>query len=188
MTVPRASIPTLRSYLGALSSQKTTSTSTNRGLYSLTGGLTENDQAVEDVVNALVDVVDAMPEETVTRGYTSVTTDIFSHLMVASTTETAWSLDIGSGVAASYLITAHVSAVSDDFQDFANFVIEYAVYWNGTTVAQIAAPTAVMTAETAPAASAATLDVSGTTIRLRVGVTADWRFGGRIEITKVAFA
>lgn len=187
MTVPRASIPTLRSYLGALSSQKTTSTSTNRGLYSLTGGLTENDQAVEDVVNALVEVVDAMPEETITRGYTSITTDVFSYLMGPGTTETAWSLDIGSGVSASYLITAHVCAVSDDGLDFANFVLEYAVYWNGSSALQLAAPTSVLSAETAPASSGATLDVSGTTIRLRVGPTQEWRYGGRVEITKVAF-
>lgn len=186
MTI-RATTPTLRSYLGALSSQKTTSTSTNRGLYSLTGGLTENDQAVEDVVNALVDIVDAMPEETITRGKTSVTTDIFSYTLTASTTETAWSLDIGSGVSAVYQFFVHVAAVSDDGLDFSSYIITYSVYWNGTTVSQIAAAVVGPNDETSPASSAATMDVSGTTVRLRVGVTADWRFGGQIQITKVAF-
>ena len=177
----------LRALAGMLGCRATTSTSTNRGIPSLTGAIAESDVDVQTVVNALVEAVDVMPEETVTRGNTSVTTDIFSHQMAASTTETAWSLDIGSGVSASYLITAHVCAVSDDGLDFANFVLEYAVYWNGSSALQLAAPTSVLSAETAPASSGATLDVSGTTIRLRVGPTQEWRYGGRVEITKVAF-
>lgn len=176
----------LRALAGMLGCRASTSTSTNRGIPSLTGAIAESDVDVQTVVNALVEAVDVMPEETVTRGNTSVTTDIFSHQMAASTTETAWSLDIGSGVSAAYQITANVTAVSDDGIEFASYVIIYSVYWNGVTATQMAAPTAAVTEETSPASSAATMDVSGTTIRLRVGVTADWRFGGHLTVVKVA--
>lgn len=60
MTTPRASIPSLRSILGAIACRRTTTTSAVRGLYSLQGGLTETDIDVRDVVNALVDAVESL--------------------------------------------------------------------------------------------------------------------------------
>jgi len=59
MTTPRASLPSLRAYLGAIALSKTSATSVHRALYSLQGGLTQNDTDVRDVVNALVASFDA---------------------------------------------------------------------------------------------------------------------------------
>lgn len=62
MTTPRASLPSLRSFLGATACRKSTSVTVNRGLYTLIGGLTEHDTAVRDVVTAVVEEVDAIPD------------------------------------------------------------------------------------------------------------------------------
>lgn len=53
MTTPRAALPSLRAYLGSIACRKT-STANGIGLFSLEGALTESDQDVQDVVNALV--------------------------------------------------------------------------------------------------------------------------------------
>lgn len=63
MATPRAQLPTLRAFLGAIACRKTSTTSAIRGLYSLQGALTETDQDVQDVVNAIVEEL-----ETITGG------------------------------------------------------------------------------------------------------------------------
>lgn len=59
MTTPRAEKPTLRAFLGSIACRKSTSTTTNLGLFTLEGGLTESDQDVQSVVNAAIDALDA---------------------------------------------------------------------------------------------------------------------------------
>ena len=59
MTTPRASLPSLRAFLGAIALSKTPATTPNRGLSLLQGGLTQNDTDVRDVVNAVVSAVDS---------------------------------------------------------------------------------------------------------------------------------
>ena len=107
--------------------------------------------------------------------------------LVGGATETAWSLDIGSGASASYLFEFDVCAVSDDFVEHSAYKVIFAARWDGATVTQTAAAHAVITDETAPASSACTADISGTTIRLRVGTVADWRYGGTVRYTRTTF-
>ncbi len=187
MTTPRAALPTLRAFLGALTTRESAATTTNRGLSVLTGALAEGDVAVQAAINALNAIVDAMPEETVTRGRVSVTTDFVDYTVTAGATETAWSLDIGSGASASYLFEFDIAAVSDDGLDHSAYVVRFAVRWDGSAVSQTAAVSAEFTAETSGASSACTADISGTTVRLRVGPVADWRYGGTVRITKMEF-
>lgn len=59
MATPRASLPSLRAFLGAIALSKTTTTSPNLGLFSLLGGLTKNDCDVRDVVNAAIAALDS---------------------------------------------------------------------------------------------------------------------------------
>lgn len=65
-TIPQVQLPTLRGFLGAIALSISTTKSAVRGLYSLIGGLTQNDLAVASVVNALVTTVDG-----ITSGLTS---------------------------------------------------------------------------------------------------------------------
>jgi hypothetical protein len=58
MALPPVELPTLRAFLGAIALGKTTSQTTNRSLYKLQNGLTVNDVAVKEVVNAAIDVLD----------------------------------------------------------------------------------------------------------------------------------
>lgn len=66
MTTPRAALPSLRAFLGSIACRATTSTSTNLGLHSLEGALTESDQDVQDVVNAIVTALDPIGARAVT--------------------------------------------------------------------------------------------------------------------------
>lgn len=185
--MPDPTIPTLRAIVGLLTTRATATTTTNRGLSVLTGALTEGDVAVQAAINALSAIVDAMPEETVTRGKASQQVAFIDYTVTAGATETAWSKDIGSGVSASYLFEFDIAAVSDDGLDHSAYVVRFAVRWDGSTVSQTAAVSAEFTAETSGASSACTADISGTTIRLRVGPVADWRYGGTVRITKMEF-
>lgn len=187
MTTPRAALPTLRAFLGALTTRESAATTTNRGLAVLTGALAEGDVAVQDAINALSTIVDAMPEETITRGKASVKTAFVDYAVVAAATETAWSMDLGAGVSAAYLFEFDISAVSDDGLDFSTYKWFHSVSWDGSTVAQLAAPASVISVESSPASSACTSDISGTTIRIRVGTTAEWRYGGTVRVTKMEF-
>lgn len=181
-------IPTLRSIVGQMMMRRSSAPTTNRGLYTLLGALTNADLAVQGVINALVAAVESIGEETITRGKASLQTDFVDYTFYkAAATETAWSLDIGSGVAASYLFEFDIAAVSDDGLDHSAYVVRFAVRWDGSSVTQTAAVSAEFTAETDAAASACTADISGTTVRLRVGATADWRYGGVVRITKMEF-
>ena len=112
---------------------------------------------------------------------------IVNYVTATAGVETAWSLAIGSGVAATYMFEVHVTAVSDDSADASAYVIFYSVRWDGATLAQIAAPYVGPNDETTPALSSATMDVSGTSVRLRVGGTADWRYGGIVRYTRTTF-
>lgn len=185
MTTPV--LPTLRAIVGQMMMRLSTATTTNRGLAVLTGALSDADVVVQNAINALSDAVDAMPEETVTRGKASLQTDFVDYTVTAGATETAWSLDIGSGVSASYLFEFDIVAVADDGLDHSAYVVRFAVRWDGSSVTQTAAVSAEFTAETSGASSACTADISGTTVRLRVGATADWRYGGTVRITKMEF-
>ncbi len=188
MTTPRAALPTLRAFLGQLALVKTTAVSTYRSLFSLEGGLTQNDTDVSDVVNALVTAVDAIGAETVTRGKASVKTAFVDYeTLVGGATETAWSMDLGSGVSAAYIFDFDICAVSDDGLDFSTYKWFHSVSWDGSTVAQLAAPASVISVESAPASSACTSDISSNTIRIRVGTVAGWRYGGTVRITKMEF-
>lgn len=61
-TLPRVTLPTLRGFIGMTTVRKTTSVSANRSLYSIQGATTDPDEALQDVVNALVTEVDAIPD------------------------------------------------------------------------------------------------------------------------------
>lgn len=186
MTTPV--LPTLRAIVGQMMMRLSTATTTNRGLAVLTGALSDADVVVQNAINALSDAVDAMPEETVTRGKASVKTAFVAYeVVVGGATETAWSMDLGSGVSASYLFEFDIVAVADDGLDHSAYVVRFAVRWDGSSVTQTAAVSAEFTAETSGASSACTADISGTTVRLRVGATADWRYGGTVRITKMEF-
>ena len=112
---------------------------------------------------------------------------IANYVTATGAVETAWSMDLGSGVSAAYLFDFDVTAVSDDGLDFATYKWFHSVSWDGSAVAQLAAPASVISVETSPASCSATSDVSGTTVRLRVGATADWRYGGTVRVTKMEF-
>ena len=185
MTTPV--LPTLRAIVGQMMMRLSTATTTNRGLAVLTGALSDADVVVQNAINALSDAVDAMPEETVTRGKASLQTAFVDYTVTAAATETAWSMDLGSGVSASYLFEFDIVAVADDGLDHSAYVVRFAVRWDGSSVTQTAAVSAEFTAETSGASSACTADISGTTVRLRVGATADWRYGGTVRITKMEF-
>ena len=185
MTTPV--LPTLRAIVGQMMMRLSTATTTNRGLAVLTGALSDADVVVQNAINALSDAVDAMPEETVTRGKASLQTAFVDYTVTAAATETAWSMDLGSGVSASYLFEFDIVATSDDGLDHSAYVVRFAVRWDGSSVTQTAAVSAEFTAETSGASSACTADISGTTVRLRVGATADWRYGGTVRITKMEF-
>ena len=185
MTTPV--LPTLRAIVGQMMMRLSTATTTNRGLAVLTGALSDADVVVQNAINALSDAVDAMPEETVTRGKASLQTAFVDYTVTAAATETAWSMDLGSGVSASYLFEFDIVATSDDGLDHSAYVVRFAVRWDGSSVTQTAAVSAEFTAETSGASSACTADISGTTIRLRVGPVADWRYGGTVRITKMEF-
>lgn len=60
MTTPRAALPSLRAFLGSIACKKTTQTSSRLGLHKLENGQTETDIAVQEVVNSLVDSIDAV--------------------------------------------------------------------------------------------------------------------------------
>lgn len=182
MAAPTAA--SLRALVGLLGCSATTSTSTNRGLRSLQGAQAASDVDVQSVVNALVDALDAMP---VARGKASIEQDVISYTTLTAGTETAWSMDVGSGTAATYLFDFDICGVSDDMLDAAAYKVLLSVQWDGAAAAAIAAAHAPVSDETAPAVCACTADVSGTTVRLRVGGTADWRYGGSVRITKVGY-
>lgn len=185
MTTPV--LPTLRAIVGQMMMRLSTATTTNRGLAVLTGALSDADVVVQNAINALSDAVDAMPEETVTRGKASQQVAFIDYTVTAAATETAWSLDIGSGVSASYMFEFDIVATSDDGLDHSAYVVRFAVRWDGSSVTQTAAVSAEFTAETSGASSACTADISGTTVRLRVGATDGWRYGGTVRITKMEF-
>lgn len=191
MTIPRTSNPTLRSYLGALSSQKTTSTSTNRGLYSLQGGLTENDQAVEDVVNAIVTEVDAMgPTELAVSANGKSDAGVlalYTYLGLASATETVATFDLTSEGAATWLFEVDATCITDDYQDAYAARVARGFIYNGTTAGAIAAQATLFAHETTAAGWAVVLDLSGTTARLRVTTVADYRWTLKVSINRVRF-
>ena len=85
MTIPRASLPSLRAFLGAIGVSKTTTTTPIRRLHSLQGGLTQNDTDVRDVVNAAVAIVDGA------AGAPNIT-EVFSN--VAATSQGGASFDV----------------------------------------------------------------------------------------------
>lgn len=60
MSIPRAPLPTLRAFLGALALTATTARTAVSSLRKLQGGLTEGDTDVRDVVNELVDEVEGI--------------------------------------------------------------------------------------------------------------------------------
>ena len=67
--MPPPTLPSLRALLGASNVRKTTTTTTNRSLYKLQGGLTQNDVDVRDVVNAAIDEIDTIDQpDTITIG------------------------------------------------------------------------------------------------------------------------
>lgn len=61
MAIPRVQLPTLRAFLGAIALKISTSTTANRALKKLEGGLTQNDVDVRTVVNAAIDSLDTVP-------------------------------------------------------------------------------------------------------------------------------
>ncbi len=186
MTTPV--LPTLRAIVGQMMMRLSTATTTNRGLAVLTGALSDADVVVQNAINALSDAVDAMPEETVTRGKASVKTAFVDYeVVVGGATETAWSMDLGSGVSAAYIFEFDICAVSDDGLDHSTYKWFHSVQWDGSSVAQLAAPASVISVESSPASSSCTSDISSTTIRIRVNGTAEWRYGGTVRVTKMEF-
>ena len=193
MTTPRAALPTLRAFLGQLALVKTTAVSTYRSLFSLEGGLTQNDTDVSDVVNALVTAVDPLPRgfaETAASAYGTTKTGLDSvvhHVTTTAGVETAASWAIGSGPSAAYLFAFDVTAVSDDGLDFATYKFFHSVSWDGATLAELHAPDSLIAYETSAASCSCTSDISGTSVRLRVGAVAGWRYGASIRYTRTTF-
>lgn len=191
MTTPAASLPSLRAFLGAIACRKTTTTSANRGLYSLEGALTESDGDVQSVVNALVTTVDALDLTVgVSSGQLATTRLVGTYEHQASTTGTETVVTYANSGATAYvdLYEVEVTMITDDGLDA--FVGKYfrGVLWTGAALTECGSSTSIYEQPTTGAVTAAfEIEISGTSIRMRVTGTSDWRWALAVRRTRRMF-
>jgi len=198
--IPSNPIPSLRAFLGQIALSATTAVTTTLGLRRLTGGLVQNDIDVRDVVNAAIDKLEAWATSGVStaavtstgvvqgngiRSQTS-TGNTYAYEICSETTtdHTATPVTIYSfstATAGVYDVSATVVAITSDGSE------AYRVTLTGTFISGSQAVATVKTNEQDVAGSgvSATLDISGSTVRVRVtGVVTDKHYwGAEIGVT-----
>lgn len=191
MTTPEVSLPALRAYLGSIACTATTSTSANRGLRSLEGALTESDTDVQNVVNALIDCVDALAVESAasTNGLaTSQLVETIAHDAVSTGTEVAKTYTYSGATARVDLYEIEVTMITDDGLDAYVGRFVRAVNWSGTTLYAVGDSTAVFEIPSSGATSAAfEIYVTGATVQLKVTGSTDWKWAIAVHRTRRTF-
>lgn len=93
--LPQVELPSLRAFLGAIALKISTSSTTNRGLKKLEGGLTQNDVDVRTVANAVIDAFDAVPSNAAPGpiGGTTPSTGKFTTITVTGTAGNTFTID-----------------------------------------------------------------------------------------------
>lgn len=187
--MPQIELPSLRGFIGAIALVKTTAVTTVRSLYKLAGGLTTNDVAVREVVNDLVDEVDALEIGTRTstdqRGHSGFVEVLTQDGTGGTETIQTYSYS-GAAVCDSYEVD--VSMLTDDGQDGLIGKYVFGVVWNGSALTAVGLSTSIFENSTAGAAGAVfELAVVGTTVELQFTGTADWRWCVAVRRTRMEF-
>ena len=191
MTTPRVEIPSLRAYLGGIACRATTTTTTVRALRKLQGALTQSDTDVQDVVNELVDCVDALAVEAATstdQRASSKIVDVISH-EGAGGTETVKTYTYSGTTKIVDAYEVDVAMITDDGLDayVAKFIRAFS--WDGgSNLYAVGDSTAVYEIPSGGATTAAfDISTTGANVQMKVTGSSDWRWAVSVRRTRMGF-